>query len=86
MSGWRAEAAAHPAGTEDVAVGEELGAQVPDGQPRQHDLGAAVRAVAQLPVDDLPLRVHDGLVLARVVQPDLRPRLPSQRRPTLYAS
>lgn len=63
---------AHPPGAEDVPVGEVLRAQVPDGQPRQHDPGAGVRALGQLVVDDVPLRVHDLLVLRGVAEADLQ--------------
>lgn len=56
---------------EDAAVGKVLGAQVADRKPRQHDGRAAGGALGELVVDDVPLRVHDGLVLARVVEPHL---------------
>jgi hypothetical protein len=44
-----------------------------DGELREHDVGPGLHALGQLLVDDVPLRVHDGLVLAGVVQPDLQP-------------
>ena len=69
---YAAQQAAHPPRAEDVAVGEELRAQVSDGEPRQHHLGARVRALLELVVDDVPLGVHDRLVLRGVAQPDLR--------------
>ena len=67
-------AGAHAAGAEDVAVGKELGGQVADGEAGEHDLGARVRARLQLGVDDVPLRVHDLLVLRRVAQAHLPAR------------
>ena len=65
--------AAYPASAEDVPVSEELGAQVSDGEPGEDHLGARVRALLQLVVDDVPLRVHDRLVLRWVAQPNLQP-------------
>ena len=63
----------HPACAEDVPVSKKLGAQVSDGEPGQDYLGARVCALLELVVDDVPLRVHDGLVLRRVAEPDLQP-------------
>lgn len=63
--------AAHPSSTEDVAVGKVLGAQVSNGQSGQHNFGARGRTLVQLLVDDVPLCIHNGLVLPRVLQPDL---------------
>ncbi len=40
--------------------------QVADGQPGQHNVGAALRTLGQLVVDDVPLSVHYALVLGRV--------------------
>lgn len=51
--------AAHSSGAEDVTVGKVLGAQVSDGQPRQHDLGSRGCALVQLLVDDVPLRIDN---------------------------
>lgn len=65
--------AAYPASAENVPVGEELSAQVSDGEPGEDHLGARVRALLQLVVDDVPLRVHDRLVLCWIAQPDLQP-------------
>jgi len=62
----------HPAGAEDVPVCKELGAQVSDGEPGQDHLGARVCAPLQLVVDDVPLRVHYGLVLRWITEADLR--------------
>jgi hypothetical protein len=68
---WKGSRRAHPAGTEDVAVCKELGPQVANGQARQHHLGPAVRALLQLVIYDVPLRVHYRLVLPWVAKPDL---------------
>ena len=53
----------HPSSAEDVAVGKELGAQVSDGEPGKDHLGARIGALLQLVIDDVPLRVHNRLVL-----------------------
>ena len=67
-----AGARAHPASAEDVAVCKVLGGQVPDGEARQDDARPAGGALVQLVVDDVPLGVHNLLVLRRVAQPDLQ--------------
>mmetsp|Transcript_77198 Transcript_77198/g.226426 ORF Transcript_77198/g.226426 Transcript_77198/m.226426 type:complete len:381 (+) Transcript_77198:378-1520(+) len=61
----------HPAGAEDVAVGEVLGGQVPDGQAAEHHLRPGLGDEVQLLVDDVPLSVDDGLVLVGVRDADL---------------
>lgn len=50
-------------GTEDVAVGEELGSKISDGELRKNDLCAGVGESLELLEDDLPLGVDDSLVV-----------------------
>ena len=47
-------------------VSAHLCGQVADGELGQDDLCARFDTLVELPIDDLPLRVHDRLVLCRV--------------------
>lgn len=53
------------AGTEQVSVGEVLRGHVSDGQLGQHHLGPRLVDLLQLVVQDVPLGVHDGLVVLK---------------------
>ncbi len=61
----------HAAGAEDVAVGEELRGEIANGQLRQHNLGTCGMDRLELLEDDLPLCVHDGLVIRNLLDPNL---------------
>ena len=37
-----------------------------DGQSRQDDFGSSIDAQVQLVIDDLPLGIHNGLILIRI--------------------
>ena len=37
-----------------------------DGQSRQDDFGSGIDAQVQLVIDDLPLGIHNGLILIRI--------------------
>lgn len=71
ISGLRLRVAAYPASAEDVAVCKELRGKIPDGQSREDNLGARGCALVELVVDDVPLCIHDRLVLGRVAQTNL---------------
>ena len=61
----------HAARTKQAAVRKVLRRQVANGQLGQDDLRAALHAHAQLLVDDVPLRIHDGLVARHVLNAHL---------------
>jgi len=61
----------HPASAEDSPVRKVLGGQVANGELGKDALGARVSDLLELVVDDLPLGINDGLVLADLVNPDL---------------
>jgi hypothetical protein len=58
---------AYPAGAEDVAVGKVLRGKVANCQARQNNLCARRRNCIQLLVDDVPLSIHNRLILRWVV-------------------
>ena len=57
------------ASAEDVAVGEILGRQVTNGEFGEYHFGAGFVEGFHFIVDDLPLRVHNGLVLGHLLNP-----------------
>lgn len=59
----------HPPGAEDPPVSKVLSPQVPNGQPAQHNLCTRLTALGQLVVDDVPLGIHNGLVLGWIIKP-----------------
>ena len=52
-------------------IGKELRGDIPDGQLAQHDLDASIDQLLQLLVENVPLGVHNSLVLLDVVNADL---------------
>mmetsp|Transcript_9374 Transcript_9374/g.23003 ORF Transcript_9374/g.23003 Transcript_9374/m.23003 type:complete len:450 (+) Transcript_9374:701-2050(+) len=54
-----------PSRAEQPTIGEVLRRQVTDRELREDDVGPAIDAGVELVVDDLPLRLHDGLVILR---------------------
>lgn len=61
----------HSTGAEHVSVGKVLRGHVADGQPAEHNFGAALVDLLELVVQDLPLGVHDVLILVDRVDADL---------------
>ena len=54
------------AGAEQVPVGKVLRGHVSDGQLGEHHLGAGLADLVQFVVEDVPLGIHDRLVVLEV--------------------
>jgi hypothetical protein len=61
----------HSTSAEDVSISEVLGRQIADGEFGEHYLSPSVDDLLQLLVDELPLGIHDRLVIIRVIDTDL---------------
>mmetsp|Transcript_7146 Transcript_7146/g.15496 ORF Transcript_7146/g.15496 Transcript_7146/m.15496 type:complete len:348 (+) Transcript_7146:432-1475(+) len=55
-----------PSGAEHLSIRKVLGGQISDGKLGENHLRPAVHALVELVIDDLPLGVHDGLILGRI--------------------
>lgn len=62
----------HASGTKDISVCKVLRCEVSNSQAAEDNLGATLHALRQLVINDVPLCIHDGLVLCRVIQADLQ--------------
>jgi hypothetical protein len=68
----KAETGTHSSSAKDIPVCEILRCQISNGKPRQDDAGSGFDTLGKLLIDDIPLRINNGLVLSRIFQPDLR--------------